>query len=166
MNLSSMELKSSRLDFLEIPTGTSSNQRPRLSKTSSNPKTQRKLWHGASLPPLPPLGASWFVVSSCFLFGLLLHVSSGLFFFFVWSRFLGFFLLGLGFFFVWSLYGNWVYNARFPCIELKLVMLDLAQQNRVPHTRNVSLLNSFENMLTNEIVWVLVLFWKKKSWTF
>ena len=98
MNLSSMELKSSRLDFLEIPTGTSSNQRPRLSKTSSNPKTQRKLWHGASLPPLPPLGASWFVVSSCFLFGLLLHVSSGLFFFFVWSGFLGFFLPGLGFF--------------------------------------------------------------------
>uniref|UniRef100_A0A7N2L521 DYW domain-containing protein n=1 Tax=Quercus lobata TaxID=97700 RepID=A0A7N2L521_QUELO len=59
MNLSSMELESSRLDFLEIPTETSSNQRPRLSEISSNPKTQRKHWHGASLPPLPPPRASW-----------------------------------------------------------------------------------------------------------
>jgi len=34
-------------------------------------------------------------------------------------------------------------------------MLDLALQNQVPYTRDVSLLNSFENVLTNKIVLVL-----------
>ena len=48
-------------------------------------------------------------------------------------------------------------------MELKFFILNLAQQNRVPYTRDVILLNSFENVLTNEIVWVLVLFWKKKK---
>ena len=139
MKSSSMEFESSRLDF---PDTTKHYQTQRLREENE----------GASLS-LPPSRT----------FAIAAWVQSGLFFFFVWSRFLGFSLLGLGFFFVWSLYGNWVYNARFPCIELKLVMLDLAQQNRVPHTRNVSLLNSFENMLTNKIVWVLVLFWRKKN---
>ena len=46
-------------------------------------------------------------------------------------------------------------------MEVEFSILDLAQQNRVFYTRDVSLLNSFENVLTNEIVWVLVLFWKK-----
>ena len=39
----------------------------------------------------------------------------------------------------------------------------LAFQNRVYYTQEVSFLNSFENMLTNEIVWKSVLFWKKKT---
>ena len=36
-------------------------------------------------------------------------------------------------------------------------------QSRVPYTRNVSLLNSFETMLPNEIVFKFVLFLKKKK---
>ena len=46
-------------------------------------------------------------------------------------------------------------------MELEFIILDLAQQNRVSHTWDVILLNSFENVLINEIVWILVLFWKK-----
>ena len=46
-------------------------------------------------------------------------------------------------------------------MELEFIILDLAQQNRVSHIRDVILLNSFENVLINEIIWVLVLFWKK-----
>ena len=38
----------------------------------------------------------------------------------------------------------------------------LALQNRVYCTRDVSFLNSFENVLINKIVWKLMLFWKKK----
>ena len=45
--------------------------------------------------------------------------------------------------------------------EIKFFTLDLAQQNRLPYARDVSLLNCFENVLTNEIVWNLVLFWIK-----
>ena len=41
--------------------------------------------------------------------------------------------------------------------------LDLAFQNRVYCTRDVSFLNSFENMLTNKIIWKSMLFWKKKK---
>ena len=48
-------------------------------------------------------------------------------------------------------------------MESKFITLDLAQQNWVFCTWDVSLLNSFENVLTNEIVWVLVLFWKEKK---
>ena len=74
IKLSSMELKSSRLDFPEISNGTSSNQRPKLNKTSSNPFLEKKMndpkkneWPreenegirgkpspGASSPPLEP----------------------------------------------------------------------------------------------------------------
>ena len=39
----------------------------------------------------------------------------------------------------------------------------LALQNRVYCTRDVSFLNSFENVLINKIVWKLMLFWKKKN---
>ena len=39
----------------------------------------------------------------------------------------------------------------------------LAFQNRVYYTQDESFLNNFENMLTNEIVWKSVLFWKKKK---
>ena len=39
----------------------------------------------------------------------------------------------------------------------------LALQNRVYCTRDVSFLNSFENVLINKIVWKLMLFWKKKK---
>ena len=49
-------------------------------------------------------------------------------------------------------------------VEIKFIILDLAYQNRVYCTRDVSFLNSFENMLTNEIFWKLVLFWKNKFW--
>ena len=54
-------------------------------------------------------------------------------------------------------------------MELEFSILDLAQQNRVSYTRDVSLINSFENVLTNEIVCVIL---KKKilrqicSWGF
>ena len=48
-------------------------------------------------------------------------------------------------------------------VGLEFIILDLAQQNQVFHSRVVSLINSFENVLTNEIVWVLVLFWRKKK---
>ena len=37
-------------------------------------------------------------------------------------------------------------------MELEFTTLNLLQQNRVPYARDVSLLNSFENVLTNEIV--------------
>ena len=46
-------------------------------------------------------------------------------------------------------------------MELKFTTLDLAQQNQVPCAQNGNLLNSFENVLTKEIIWNLVLFWKK-----
>ena len=46
-------------------------------------------------------------------------------------------------------------------MELEFSILDLAQQNRVSYTRDVSLINSFENVLTNEIVCVILK--KKKS---
>ena len=39
----------------------------------------------------------------------------------------------------------------------------LALQNRVFCTRDVSFLNSFENVLTNKIVWNVMLFWEKKN---
>ena len=81
--------------------------------------------------------------------------SFGLLFFFMFL--FGFLLCG----FVWSLYGSRVFKARVPSIKLNFIILDLAQQNWVSHTQDVILLNSFENMLTKEIVWVLVLFWKK-----
>ena len=48
-------------------------------------------------------------------------------------------------------------------VEIEFFVLNLAYQNQVYYTRDVSFLNSFENMLTNEIVWKLVLFWEKKK---
>ena len=45
--------------------------------------------------------------------------------------------------------------------EIEFFTLDLAQQNQLPYAWDVSLLNYFENLLTNEIIWDLVLFWKK-----
>ena len=47
-------------------------------------------------------------------------------------------------------------------VEIKFNGLNLAYQNRVYRTRNVSFLNRFKNALTNEIVWKIVLFKKKK----
>ena len=41
--------------------------------------------------------------------------------------------------------------------------LDLYSPKSSPYTRDVSLLNSFETMLPNEIVFKFVLFWKKKK---
>ena len=37
-------------------------------------------------------------------------------------------------------------------MELEFLTLDLVVLNRLPATRDVSLLNCFENLLTNEIV--------------
>ena len=48
-------------------------------------------------------------------------------------------------------------------IEIKSVILELLQWTRVSNTRDISFLNSLETMLTNKIVWKLVLFWKKKK---
>ena len=131
------------------------------------------LLHGFYLGLIFPV-CSFFVVcclvwsSTCFFWFVFLlwlvwvsgFLHSGLFFFFSSSCSLGFFG------FIWSLYGTRVYNARFPCIQLEFNILNLAQQNRLPCTLDVSLLNNFENVLTNNIVWVLVLFWKKKSQCF
>ena len=46
-------------------------------------------------------------------------------------------------------------------VEIEFNGLNLAYQNRVYITRDVSFLNSFKNALTNEIVWKFVLFKKK-----
>ena len=46
-------------------------------------------------------------------------------------------------------------------MKLDLFTLDFAQQNWILCTRDVSLLNCFENVLTNEIIWDSGLFWKK-----
>ena len=51
-------------------------------------------------------------------------------------------------------------------IELNFITLDWAQQNWFHCARNVSLLNYFENVRTNEIVCILVLFWKKSQEVF
>ena len=51
-------------------------------------------------------------------------------------------------------------------VEIEFNGLNLAYQNRVYRTRDVSFLNSFKNALTNEIVWKIVLFKKKKSQIF
>ena len=143
MKSGSMELESSRLDFLD-PDSTTERNIIKPKDTENKMKEfhhccHRYRRHILKLSPSLPR-------FSLVLFLLCL----------VWFGF-------VGFFFFWSLYGNRVYNAQLPRIELESVMLDLVQQNRVPHTGNVSLLNSFENLLTNEIVWVLVLFWKKKK---
>ena len=47
--------------------------------------------------------------------------------------------------------------------KTSLMDSNLAFQNRVYYAWDVSFLNSFENVLTNEIDWKLVLFWKKKN---
>ena len=43
-------------------------------------------------------------------------------------------------------------------MELKLFTLGLVQENQVPSTQDVSLLNCFEKVLTNKIVLKLMLF--------
>ena len=48
-------------------------------------------------------------------------------------------------------------------VEIVFIILDLAHKNQVYCTRDVSFLNSFENVLLNEIVLKLVLFLKKKK---
>ena len=48
-------------------------------------------------------------------------------------------------------------------VRLEFIILDFALQNQVSYSQVVRLLNNFENVLTNEIVWVSVLFWKKKN---
>ena len=47
-------------------------------------------------------------------------------------------------------------------VRLEFIILNFALQNQVSYSQVVRLLNNFENVLTNEIVWVSVLFWKKK----
>ena len=47
-------------------------------------------------------------------------------------------------------------------VTYALIILDIWFQNRVSYSRVVKLLNSFENVLINKIVWVLVLFFFKK----
>ena len=151
MKSGSMELESSRLDFLD-PDSTTERNIIKPKDTEKKIKEFRCRCHRYRHLLLEPS-------SSLPRFSLVFFLLR-----LVW--FSGFLPSGLGFllgFFFWSLYRNWVYNALLPRIELESVMLDLAQQNRVPHTQDVSLLNSFKNVLTNEIVWVLVLFWKKKK---
>ena len=53
----------------------------------------------------------------------------------------------------------WFFQANF--IEIKPVILDSLQWSRVSNSRDISLLNSLKTMLTNKIVLILVLFWKK-----
>ena len=57
-----------------------------------------------------------------------------------------------------SLYGTQVFKTRVPIIEIKSLKLDLLHQNRVHWAQDVSFLNSLETVLTNEIVWNLLLF--------
>ena len=47
-------------------------------------------------------------------------------------------------------------------IEIESLILELLQWNRVQDTQDVSFLSSLEMILTNEIVWKFVLFWRKK----
>ena len=63
-----------------------------------------------------------------------------------------------------SEYRNWVCKAWFQ-FDRKTSLMDssLAFQNRAYYTWNVKFLNSFENVLTNEIVWKSMLFWGKKK---
>ena len=51
-------------------------------------------------------------------------------------------------------------------LDFFMIELNLAHQNRVYCTRDASFLNSFENVLTNKIVWKLMLFGKKKKKNF
>ena len=46
---------------------------------------------------------------------------------------------------------------------MSLLDSSLAFQNGVYYTRDVSFLNSFENVLTNEIIWKSMLFGGKKK---
>ena len=55
---------------------------------------------------------------------------------------------------------NWISTLIF--IEIESLILELLQWNRVQDTQDVSFLSSLEMMLTNEIVWKFVLFWRKK----
>ena len=70
-------------------------------------------------------------------------------------------LLGSLFFLPGSLVWWWLLFVALK--EIDFFTLDLAQQNRLPYARDVSLLNCFKNVLTNKIVWDLVLFWKKSK---
>ena len=123
----------------------------------------REIWVCGFVPSSFGLGFFVFVPSS-FDLGFFVFVPSSfdlssLFTFYVFllrlawaSSFWFVFLLRVVWVSCFWFYGTRVCNARFPRIELESVMLDLAHQNRVPCTRDVCLLNSFENVLTNEIV--------------
>ena len=54
-------------------------------------------------------------------------------------------------------------NSRQIFIEIEFVILNLLQRSQPSHSRDVSLLNNLEMMLTNKIVLILVLFSKKKK---
>ena len=54
-------------------------------------------------------------------------------------------------------------NSRQIFIEIESVILNLLQRSQPSHSRDVSLLNNLEMMLTNKIVLILVLFSKKKK---
>ena len=115
-----------------------------------------------------------------FLSGLDLISSNSLFFLSrFWWCFVGLDLMMLRCFFLWfddvrSLAGKSSLKDS-SSMELDLFTLDLAQQNWVLCTWDVSFLNYFENVLTIEIIWDSGLFWKKiqreramgkKNWSF
>ena len=54
-------------------------------------------------------------------------------------------------------------NSRQIFIEIEFVILNLLQRSQPSHSRDVSLLNNLEMMLTNKIVLILVLFSTKKK---
>ena len=91
------------------------------------------------------------------------------FFFFLRSLGLFFCLRSLGLFFMGSLgfHLSSLKNAEIKSLTLKikssLTNSICIVQNRVYCTQDISFLNSFENVLTNEIVWKFVLFWRRKK---
>ena len=135
---------------------------PPLEPSSSLPTVWvREIWvrerllRGFCLGLISPV-CSFFMVCCffVFLFGFLLRI----FWFGFLLRLLFVLLLCVS---IWVSWKSSLWSSS--SMELKFFILNLAQQNRVPYTRDVILLNSFENVLTNKIVWVLVLFWKKKK---
>ena len=48
-------------------------------------------------------------------------------------------------------------------VEIEFSVLDLALQNQVQQTWDTSFLNSLKTILTNEYVWKIMLFWRKKN---
>ena len=84
--------------------------------------------------------------------------------FFVFVGFMVFCLFACVHLCVWS-FDLWVfYRLEFPMnfTEIKYVILTLLQWTWISMTLDVSFLNNLKTMLTNKIVWKLVLFWEKK----